>query len=120
MELPMCNDRLAVLSFLVVTATATAGCGIHPDDAVVTRESALSAGDARVLGFEAPADWSTSTAGAVLSQSTTHSQGSFSLKMKPSSSNGYTPIVSKPLSTLGDVGPVLAWDVMLPSQQPNR
>lgn len=72
-----------------------------------------------VLGFEAAGAWSTTTTGATLAQSTVHSQGGASLSIKPSSSNGYTPLVSVPLSTLAQVSSVLAVDVMLPSYQPN-
>jgi len=72
-----------------------------------------------VFGFEASGTWSTTTSGAVLAQSTTHSQGSNSLSVRPSSTNGYTPIASIPLSTLSTVSPTLAVDVMLPTAQAN-
>jgi hypothetical protein len=104
----------------VMVATAAVGCGDSPrsDQTITAVRSALTA-TSDVFGFENPADWSTTTAGAVLTQSTTHSQGSFSLQVKPSNSNGFTPIVSTPLSTLTGVSPTLAWDLMLPSQEPN-
>jgi len=72
-----------------------------------------------VFGFESAGSWSTTTSGATLSQSSTHSQGSSSLSVRPSNSNGYTPIASVPLSTLNGVSPTLALDVMLPKYQPN-
>ncbi|HTQ06090.1 MAG TPA: hypothetical protein VMI54_19645 [Polyangiaceae bacterium] len=86
-----------------------------------TATEALTSGD--ILGFESPSGWSTTTAGAVLSSSTQHDQGAFSLEVKPSPSNGYTPLKSVQLSTLGQVSlqvsPTLAVDVMLPTQEPN-
>jgi hypothetical protein len=72
-----------------------------------------------VLGFEVAGAWSTTTAGAVLAQSTKHTQGSYSLSVRPSNSNGFTPIKSIPLSTLSTVSPTLAVDIMLPTYQPN-
>ena len=74
---------------------------------------------AQLMGFETLASWSTTTSGAVLSLSPTHSQGVSSLALRPSNSNGFTPMRSVPLSTLTVVSPTLAWDVMLPTQQPN-
>jgi streptogramin lyase len=100
--------------------SAAVGCGgSHNDDQAltVTRSALTAATD--VFGFEDPGDWSTTTTGAVLTRSTTHSQGSFSLQVKPSNSNGFTPIASVPLSTLTSVSSTLAWDVMLPTRQPN-
>lgn len=114
--------RRSIVSLLVgagLVSGAAAGCGgSRGDDQVTVTRSALTAAT-DVFGFEVPGDWSTTTAGAVLSQSTTHSQGSFSLQVKPSSSNGFTPIASVPLSTPPAISPTLAWDVMLPKQQPN-
>ena len=76
-----------------------------------------NAGD--VLGFENAADWSTTTSGATLALSNTHNQGSFSLAVHPSNSNGWTPLFSVPLATLSAVGNTAAIDVMLPMQQAN-
>jgi hypothetical protein len=102
----------------VVGATAGMGCGSHRDDPEIeVVRSALTA--AEVFGFEDPSGWSTTTAGVGLTKSTTHSQGSFSLQVTPSRTNGFTPIVSTRFSTLTGVSPTLAWDVMLPTQQPN-
>jgi hypothetical protein len=72
-----------------------------------------------VMGFESASAWSTTTAGATLGLSTTHTQGSSSLAVHPSSSNGWTPLVSLPLSTLASLSPTVAVDVMLPTQQEN-
>ena len=72
-----------------------------------------------ILGMEQPSEWSTTTQGAVLGQSTVHSQGLYALLVTPSRTNGYTPIKSAPLSTLAVVSPTLAVDIMLPTYQPN-
>ncbi|HVV49750.1 MAG TPA: hypothetical protein VHO06_08835 [Polyangia bacterium] len=109
-----------LLTVACATVTAAAGCGEpqSAEPALTVTHSALTA-VTDVFGFESPANWSTTTSGVALSQSTKHSQGSFSLQVKPSSSNGFTPIASVPLSTLSGVSPTLAWDVMLPTQQAN-
>jgi hypothetical protein len=80
-------------------------------------QAALTTSD--VFGFESLSGWSTTTPGAALSLSTTHSQGATSLQVKPSNSNGYTPLASVALSTLDSVSNTLSFDVMLPTQQPN-
>jgi len=106
-------------ALVAAIALMAVGCsGAHGEDqsAAVARE-ALTAAD--IFGFEDPTGWSTTTAGVVLTKSTTHSQGSFSIQVKPSSSNGFTPLASTALSTLVGVSPTLAWDVMLPTTQPN-
>ena len=77
----------------------------------------VSVGD--VMGFENAADWSTTTSGATIASSTTHTQGSLSLSVRPSPSNGWTPLFSVPISTLAGLSPTLAVDVMLPTQQAN-
>lgn len=72
-----------------------------------------------VLGFESPSLWSTTTPGAVLSQSSVHTQGAFSLAIKPSATNGWTPLFSVPLSSLSQISAMVALDIMLPTQQAN-
>src|SRR5579863_84092 len=115
--------RRSIVSLLVgagLVSSAAVGCGGSQSDGQtfsVARSALTAATD--VFGFEDPSAWSTTTAGVGLTKSTTHSQGSFSLQVNPSNSNGFTPIVSTPLSTLTSVSPTLAWDVMLPTQQPN-
>ena len=103
----------------------TIGCEGGPASGEQTRtiQSEIFASPAAVsqdvvFGFEASGTWST-TSGAILAQSTTHSQGSYSLSVRPSSSSGYTPIASIPLSSLSMVSPTLAVDVMLPTAQAN-
>jgi hypothetical protein len=76
-----------------------------------------SNGDIR--GFEVAADWTTTTAGATIGLSTTHTQGVSSLAVHPSSTNGWTPLFSARMSTLSAVSPTIAVDVMLPTQQAN-
>jgi hypothetical protein len=72
-----------------------------------------------IFGMETPTAWSTVTPGAVLGRSSVHSQGSYSLSVRPSNSNGFTPIKSVALATLPVVSPTLAVDIMLPTYQPN-
>ena len=72
-----------------------------------------------VLGFEVATDWSSTTSGITRSTSPTHTQGSSSLSVQPSNTNGWTPLFSVPLSTLGEVGSTAAIDLMLPIQQAN-
>lgn len=74
---------------------------------------------ALVLGFEAAANWSTTTPGVTIGSSTTHTQGTAALSVRPSNSNGWTPLVSVPLATLPSISPTVAIDVMLPTQQAN-
>lgn len=97
-------------------------CGRAPEhggDGTGLQQTSSALTSADVFGFENASYWSTTTSGAVLSLSSTHSQGTNSLAVKPSNGNGYTPVASVHLSTLTGVSPTLAWDVMLPSQQPN-
>ena len=72
-----------------------------------------------VMGFEVPADWSSTTPGVTLGTSSTHTEGSASLSVHPSSSNGWTPLLSLPLGTLAAMSPTVAIDIMLPTQQAN-
>src|SRR5215510_4282276 len=86
----------------VVVVVATGGCGAEPPEAVVTVSSALTNAD--VLGFETPSGWSTT--GGVLTSSTTHVQGAFSLSV--SNLPGGAQLQSAALSTLSSVGPTLS------------
>ena len=72
-----------------------------------------------ILGMELPTAWSIATPGATIAQSTTHTQGSYSLAVRPSNSNGYTPIKSVAMTSLVVVSPTLSVDVKLPTYQPN-
>jgi len=105
--------------------TLSSGCDAGSATEVQIQEtrSGLTSGtpldNSAILGMEALSGWTTTTSGAVLAQSSTHSQGSNSISVRPSNSNGYTPIKSAALSTLGTVSPTLAVDVFLPTYQPN-
>ncbi len=106
--------RVALFSLLA----AIVGCHrANPSEQVGVARAALTGTD--VLGFEDPSGWSTTTTGATLVRSTTHDQGSFSLELHPSSSNGNTPITSAALGKPSTVAQKLAFDIMLPAQQPN-
>ena len=113
----------AILGLMVVSASSI-GCDAGSDtqgeapNIRAEMRATVPINDA-VLGFESVGAWSTTTAGATLGQSTTHSQGANSLSVRPSSINGYTPIASTPLGTLASVSSTLALDVMLPTTQVN-
>jgi RHS repeat-associated protein len=62
------------------------------------------------LGFEDPADWTTSA--GVLASSDTRIEGQHSVQV---SNITYAEITSKPLSTLGAIGPVVGFDVSVPN-----
>jgi RHS repeat-associated protein len=106
-----------ILAIVAAAGPGLTACGRSDSERTRAIIAALTAGD--VVGFEAQGAWSTTTPGVVLALSTTRSQGAFSLSVKPSNSNGFTPLASVPLSTLTEVSPTLAYDVMLPTQQPN-
>ena len=121
------TSRNCSFALLLLTATSAIGAGCDsatsPGERGQTVQSRIWAStpvsNDAVFGFETMGAWSTTTTGATLAQSTTHSQGSYSLAVRPSNSNGYTPLASIPLSTLSTVGPILAVDVMLPKTQVN-
>ncbi|MBN2574431.1 MAG: hypothetical protein JXP73_07685 [Deltaproteobacteria bacterium] len=101
-------------------AGSTAPKAGAPRGSITARIKAAGGPDqSAIFGMETPSAWSTTTAGAVLGQSSVHSQGSYSLSLRPSNGNGFTPIKSVPLTTLAAVSPTLAVDVMLPAYQPN-
>src|SRR5664280_8775 len=106
---------------VIGTVALALGCATTGQDegALGEVQSAVVGPSSDVLGFETLGSWSTTTAGAQLALSTTHTQGSFSLAVHPASSNGYTPLVSASMSTLSRVSPQMSFDIMLPSQQPN-
>jgi hypothetical protein len=114
---------LAALVFQLGVSCNSGGTAAQPDrESPKPRGLALATSGvapADVMGFETAGAWSTTTVGAVLAQSSTHSQGASSLSVRPSNKNGYTPIASVPLTTLSGVSTALALDIMLPTQQPN-
>lgn len=63
-----------------------------------------------ILGFEAPANWTTSA--GILTSSDTHIEGQHSVQV---SGISYAEITSAPLSTLGAVGPVVGFDISVPN-----
>src|SRR5262245_15188737 len=97
----------------VFTILACGNEALHNDEgAVGTTTEALTQAQTRVLGFEAPTtDWRTSA--GTLSSSTTRSQGSFSLGIRP---NGWTEITSIPLASLGNVNNTFRYQIRTPSQ----
>jgi hypothetical protein len=113
------RPRVALGVAGLLLGSAAIGCSSSPrvaDESVQALEQSVVTGD--VLGFESPALWSAAN-GAQLSSSPVHTEGAHSLAVKPGPSNGYTPILSVPLSTLSAVSPTLALDVMLPTAQAN-
>lgn len=120
------SGRCSTAVLFLVTAQLGLACDAGPgaEDEGRTLRGATKAAAAQtipndlVFGFEAQGAWSTSS-GATLAQSPTHSQGSYSLSVQPSKTNGFTPIASINLSTLAAVSPTLAFDLMLPTYQPN-
>jgi RHS repeat-associated protein len=63
-----------------------------------------------ILGFEAPTYWTTSA--GVLESSETRVDGQHSVQL---SNIAYAEITSKPLTTLGAVGPVIGFDISVPN-----
>jgi hypothetical protein len=78
-----------------------------------TVSSALT--NSQVLGFEDSTGWST-TGGTLSSNSTFKTQGTKSLAV---TEQGYIELTSVSLSTLSSVSPDIAFDIRLPSPQPN-
>ena len=103
----------AVVTFGALgTLLAGAGCGRGTDRGDETERRAARSPPRSYgsSGFETPtADWTSPT--GVLGQSTTRSQGSFSVSVR---NNGWTEVVSRPLSSLGPVGPMINYDIRLP------
>jgi hypothetical protein len=97
-------------------AFAVAACaGAEPSEEHVGEASqALTALQARVLGFEAPAtDWT--AAGRTIGQSTTRTEGALALSVVP---NNWTEVVSRPLESLGAVKSTLSYAIRLPATVP--
>jgi hypothetical protein len=100
----------------VIAATSLGSCAAGPQDGndnLSTRQGALSDPSA-VMGFESTSYWSTT--GGTLATSTTHTQGSKSLAI---TEQGYVELTSVALPTVSGVSPDLAFDIQLPSPQPN-
>jgi len=106
-----------------VVATICAGIGLAAcgsdvptgdSEGAVSEVSSAIVDNARVLGFESTSDW-TITSGS-RATSTTHSQGSFSI-----AATGFTSasLQSVNMTTLSGVTSTVAFDVRLPTTQPN-
>jgi hypothetical protein len=79
------------------------------------RVRASSADAQRILGLEAPADWTVEN-GTIVGSSTVRTQGNGSLAVQ---AHGYTVVRSRLLGPLGAVSPNVSVDVRLPPEQPN-
>ena len=105
--------KSAVFGGILAVGLAVGGCGSgeQTESELATSAEELTASQSRVLGFEAATtDWRTSA--GTLSSSTTHSQGSTSLGIRP---NGWTELTSVRLSGLGDVNNTFKYDIRIPS-----
>lgn len=94
---------------------ALAGCGdarVHEDVGATAQAVLGDTVTTRVLGFESLVDWSILQGPGALSQSTTKTQGSYALQVANPS---YTVIKSAALSTLGNVGNTLTFDLQVPA-----
>jgi hypothetical protein len=80
-----------------------------------SRVTASAADAIRVLGFEAPIDWSIE-GGTIVGGNATRTQGGSALEV---SAPGFTVIRSRLIGPLGDVSPTISFDLRLPSPQPN-
>lgn len=75
-----------------------------------------SATDAiRVLGLEAPIDWSVE-GGTIIGSSAARTQGASALEV---SAPGFTTVRSRLIGPLGTVSPSISFDLRVPSPQPN-
>jgi len=110
------RDRTRRALFAVLATAAFVGCVGETEDGtdnLSVRRGALTDPTA-VMGFESASYWSTT--GGSLATSTTHTQGSSSLAV---TEQGYIELTSVALPTVSAVGPDLAFDIQLPSPQPN-
>ncbi|HEY5955083.1 MAG TPA: hypothetical protein VIV60_00970, partial [Polyangiaceae bacterium] len=102
---------LACCAVSVGCSNADESASNESGDYAVQATAALTASQQRVLGFEAPTtDWSSPT--GIISQSSTHSEGSASLGVRVS---GWTEITSAQMSSLGAVGGILNYDIQVPA-----
>ena len=108
------NLRIACV-VVMCTAGALAACsGGSGREEDTARISNALLDNASVLGFESASGWSI-TSGSIAT-STTHSQGSFSIKTSGVTSASMT---SQALTTLSGVTSTLSFDLQLPNTQPN-
>jgi hypothetical protein len=108
--------ELSFLAMLCMTG-AIAACGADVSGEATEDYGEVSSAvvsNSSVLGFESTADW-TITSGSIAT-STTHSQGSFSIKASGVTS---ASLKSVNMTTLSGVTSTLAFDLQLPTTQPN-
>src|SRR5688500_9972861 len=109
--------RLSSLFGALACAGVTASCSNDSIGEVTARSSdALTATAARVLGLDAPSDWTAT--GATLASGPRHVQGTGSLAV---SNLTYATVTSRALSTLGasEIGSIVGFDIQIPEFQPN-
>lgn len=106
--------RIVIITTLLAGST---GCGAVPEDGPesLSHDRQALNDPTTVMGFESSSFWTTT--GGALSTSTTHSQGSKSLSV---TEQGYIELTSVPLATLSNVTQTIAFDIRLPSPQPNQ
>ncbi|HXI56345.1 MAG TPA: hypothetical protein VNO55_09815 [Polyangia bacterium] len=102
------------LCLMAVAAAAGVGLGCEGAPEELGQQASALVSSAAVLGFETTSGWSI-TSGSIAT-STTHSQGSFSIKTSGVTSASMT---SQALGTLAGATSTLAFDIMLPTTQPN-
>ena len=89
-------------------------CAVAGAVAAGDRVQASVADAQRILGMEAPADWTVQN--GTLAGSTTRTQGNGSLAVQ---AHGYTVVQSRLLGPVGPVAPTISLDLRLPPEQPN-
>ena len=100
---------------MICVAGALAACGGTMEQGEGTGElSGALLSNSSVLGFESTSGWSV-TSGSIATSST-HSEGSFSIKTSGVTSASMT---SQALTTLAGVTSTIAFDIQLPTTQPN-
>ncbi|MES1188261.1 MAG: C-type lectin domain-containing protein, partial [Myxococcales bacterium] len=101
----------ALAASLLVGCSSGSPNGTDSGEEVGSSAQALTAAQARILGFEAPTqDWHSSNGSAVTSSSSA-SQGSAALAVVP---NGYTEVISTTMSAPGGALATATVDVRLP------
>jgi hypothetical protein len=106
--------RIPYLAMLGAFATLAACGGAVDSDGQTGEVSSALLSNSSVLGFESTSGWSI-TSGSIATN-TTHSQGSFSIKTSGVTSASMT---SQALTTLSGVSSTMAFDILLPTSQPN-
>jgi len=96
--------------FVIIALSGCVGGSNDTNEELIVASQALTADQARVLGFETPLqDWSSQQ--GTLSASSIVSQGAAALGV---TSVGWTEIPSRTLSSLGTVGGTLSYDIRVP------